>query len=502
LADSFAVAGEAAAHGFGSVHLQIRSTVLHGSERLPIEFRIASLHEELGAAARDFLRRHAQQPARLRRLLWGTVGALAGIVLLAVWLGAVKLTEARSAATRKSRMEREILLTHCRHALDQAGRLLHFEGYRPGPHPATDWPRWYRDAEDTMHAFKELRQQFDPAESANELVTNMISAGEQLATLHDEAAILGLAGEAANRPAVLHATAPSEPPTEEEFQISCRRALQDLRQHFAGWHFHPLPDETPIGVARELHDAALASYDRLLQPARDNLFRRVLKLGQGKETPEAWRSLADGYLAHQARKDLAEWQELVSYTKRLANGGESPDPLDNLAAFLRQEQFPLPLETLIVQLPRKLTDAAGRQVVELRPRAEHPLSIRLRKPQGEESTLSLLLTPSPPSTTTQENRFHYVAIQPNSLSHGNLLFRPGDTMTASLKVFDQDGRPYVLTWIPAESRSAVYGFELLTRSPRLHLSEQTDPAKGSIAFGMRLIFTDPGRWALPELMPR
>src|SRR5262249_21160229 len=153
------------------------------------------------------------------------------------------------------------------------------------------------------------------------------------------------------------------------------------------FHVQPLPEETPIGVQRELHRTARVQYERLLEPIRADLWNRVRVKGNGQETPEAWRELANGYLAQDAPRELADWQELAMLLLRLSGQDEPRDPLEALTAFLRQEQFQLPLSSVTVQLPATLKDVEARPVLELRPRVESPLSMRIRPPKGDDVTL-------------------------------------------------------------------------------------------------------------------
>ena len=160
----------------------------------------------------------------------------------------------------------------------------------------------------------------------------------------------------------------------------------------------------------------------------------------------------------------------------------------------------MPLETVTLQMQQSIVGPDG--MVDVHPRIENPLTIELRSAKEENATLRLSLASPEGDAFSKTHRYRFVAQQPNTLVNGRLIVRPGDQIAATLRVFDKDGRAWQFTWTPAESRSPVYTFDVLTQPPRFHAVEQTDPSVGSIAFGVRLIFSEPERFRLPELMPR
>ncbi len=495
--------------GFGSVTWHVHATALRppqlNGDKLPETLGLEELAKDSVAAALDLTVRQARQPKRLYTVLAATIGLLLIMFALVIRM-AWRTVQDRPSVADSAQLAalRQRWLEHHDHFLDGASKLLYFDGYRAGaPAPVTDWPRWRRDADKAGRGAAELLAQVRTHGIQEAEAADLTAITEKLAVLRDRAGLFGLAGEADARPAAfVFPKASAEPMALEPFRQLCQQRLRDLREHYPTFHVQALPDETPIAVQRELERTTRIQYERLLDPVRVQLINRVRGKGNGQESPEGWRELANGYLTQDAPKELADWQELGNLLLRFSGQEEPREPLEKLTAFLRQEQFPLPLATLSLLVPQALRDADGRPVVELRPRVEHPLTIRLRTPKGDDTMLKLVFSPPPLPVTSDTNRFHFVAMQPNDLRDGRLLFRPGDAVSASLQVFDKDGHAWTLSWPLAESPSAVYSFALLNQAPRLHRADQADSSRGSIAFGVRFLFSEPERMALPDLMPR
>jgi hypothetical protein len=253
----------------------------------------------------------------------------------------------------------------------------------------------------------------------------------------------------------------------------------------------PLPDETPVGVARELRAIAAEARRRWLAPVRAELRRRVEALGMGRETPAAWKRLLTEYLGPQARNDLADWLAVDATLRHLA--GQPPgDPLNQLVRFLRRDKWALPLEGVALELPAAVKTAGGDHHLQADP--DHPLQIRRRTAAGEETKIFLIVV------AARDGDRYRLSLAPNTpLAQGALPFEPGDRLSAQIQVYSREGQ-WLLTWPDTESPSAVYGFAALTRPPRLHPFTETDPIKGEVAFGVRLVFPEPEAWQLPELL--
>lgn len=492
---------------FGSMTVRVRATALQrpvladGAKDLPDRFGVVELFREAAEALRDLARRKRRQPRRLGILLSASIAVLIAMLAMIVWVVGAELRVAANRPDSRSPADlKEAWLTQRRQILGQANSLLHFTGYRTGSPPVTDWPRWCRDAAVASQAATELfTQATDPGQPVAE-AAELHDAARWLSALRNRAALFGLAGNAAvARPILAFPQPKADAPGLDEIRATCSERVAELKRSFPNSRIEELPDQTPVGVAEELRRIAQANYERLLDPIRAELARRV-SAGNKKETTAAWRELAKGYLANQAPAELADWRTLAMLLQRLAGRDEPRDPLEELSAFLREDAYLLPLETVTLQVPTTVVRLHPQDGI--RPRIEFPLTIELRSANGDVAALRLALASSRDEALGGGERYRFVAIQPNPLSNGRLVFHPGDQLSATLRVFDKDGRPWQLTWSAAESRSTAYTFNALTQPPRIHAVEQTDPSLGSIAFGVRLIFSEPERFRLPELMPR
>jgi hypothetical protein len=385
------------------------------------------------------------------------------------------------------------------HALADAQRLLRFDGYRAGTPAATDWPRWSRDAAVLLEDLRELAG--DRGSAGRALLRDLSAAERSLVHLRDRAALLGLTGETPTRPAVLRLPLDLDEKTSlATLRQDVRRRLELLREHYPNFQPEPLPPSVPLGVAEELHASARVNHDKLLRPVREEIRARVLRLGEGQETPAAWKELAAGWLFSQAENELAEWLALTALLDRIAGQSEPADPLTELGTFLRRDAFALPLERLTLVLPEAI-DVDGQVVRGLRP-GDGSLSIQHRTERGVTTVVNLHPMAADPLVLPEPGRHRYGVSKQNPLQEGRLVFRPGDQISARVAVVDADGKSWLLSWPHRDSPSAVYSFAVLTQAPRLHTEEQTDPTKGPIAFGARLIPAEPDLLVLPPLLPR
>lgn len=490
--------------GFGTPALHFWATAEQRAQldgqpaATPEPFGVRELLQQASEAARDHARRQQLQGTRLGGLIWLTALLLLLLTLVTVAWGWLSPTRRETVIpeARKPWPEGDYLV-HGKAALADARKLLRFEEYRPGSPALTEWPRWYRDATASIHDLQEVRAKLGAEKIGQTLSAELLVVELNLTTVQQRAALFGLAGDVPGRPAVLHF--PAEPVPYE----GLRKQVQDRLLRFAKFYptfgVEPLPALLPLGVAVELHDAALISYEKLLEPVQTEIRARVLRLGDGRETPLAWRELADGWLSVQAENELYEWRELAVLLQRLAGRSQPADPLTQLASFLRQSAIPLPLERVELQLPASLM-ALGETYSGLRP-GDGPLVITRRTDMGEVTTLNLLPLSGGRTLPGEPERYLYGVARQNPLVNGRLIFKPGDDIAARLKIVDDQGRKWLLTWPLADSRSLVWSFSVLSQAPRLHAEDQP-ASKGAIAFGVRLVFSEPRLFELPDLMPR
>jgi hypothetical protein len=390
------------------------------------------------------------------------------------------------------------LLVQGQSAAADARQLLSFAGFVSADGRTTDWPRWHRDAQKAIEQLGSLRSQL-AAERIGETLTGELHDLQQaLTSVSQRAELFGLAGEVNGRPAPLHFSA--EPIPFGELRVAMVARLTQLRQSYPQFEVQQLPREIPLGVARELQAAARVNYEKLLAPVRQEIRTRIERLGEGKETVQAWRELADGWLAGPAEADLFDWRQLAVILQRL-EGQENPsDPLTELTGFLQRAEFPLPVERLLLQLPTRLV-LENATIDGLRP-TEAPLILTLRDIKGNVTTVNLLPLGGTQTVPGLPTGHIYEAARRNPLTRGRLVFRPGDQLAARVKLVDHAQRSYELVWPTADSPSAVFTFAALTQAPRLLPNDQTSATEAPIAFGVRLVSSEPSAFALPDLIPR
>src|SRR5262249_16809154 len=100
--------------------------------------------------------------------------------------------------------------------------------------------------------------------------------------------------------------------------------------------------------------------------------------------------------------------------------------------------------------------------------------------------------------TDMERRVRVYPLRPEGSSRV-LVYRPGDSLWASMPVEYGDKPGWVLDWV--RGRSAVYQFDHLRRVPQLHPKDQ-DSTRGEPAQGVTLSPSAGSTLpAVPDLMP-
>lgn len=492
-------------NGFGTPALHVwataqkRPTLTGGSPSAAEPFGVLELHQQAAAAASDYQRRAQQQARRLHGLIWLSAGLLLLLALVTVAWGILSPTRRETAVpdAPKAWPQGDYLVEGAE-LLTSAQKLLRFEDYRPGRPASTDWPRWYREAQILVNDLQEVRGRLEAERIGQALGGDLQAAQEALAVLQQRAALFGLAGELPERPAALHF--PAEPIPYQDVRKQAQERLALLAKQYPTFVIEPLSPLVPLGVAAELEGAAQVSYEKLLAPVQVEIRSRVLKLGEGRETPKAWRELADGWLSVQAENELNEWRELAVLLQRLAGRPQPSDPLTQLNGFVRRTTFALPLERIELNLPSTLK-ARGETLTGLKP-ADAPLVITLRTEADEVTTLNLLPLGTARTLPGEPDRYLYGVPRQNPLVNGRLQFKPGDEVSARLKISDGKEERWLLSWPLADSRSLVWSFNVLSQAPRIHREHETATGQGTIAFGARLVLSEPLLFELPDLIPK
>jgi hypothetical protein len=181
-----------------------------------------------------------------------------------------------------------------------------------------------------------------------------------------------------------------------------------------------------------------------------------------KDTPEWWRSFADA-LGDPATP-FPEWGRLLHLIARLRDPA-APNPVAELAAFLRRDSFELNLQGFDLLLPRdpslgKLTPT-GPFVLTVTPRGGTAVGKSFRH-SGDGAAVG--------SATSYGFRAE---------TKDKLTYRPGDGLRAEVPV-RAGGQDFKLVW--ETTRTNTYQFDKLAEKPRL-----VKPGGGSeLAPGVRL----------------
>jgi hypothetical protein len=457
-----------AASGFGGVDLHVWAVATRrpGAAKATEPFGVDELFRQAVTAGRRYAAHAVLQRHRLR-----AVFTLVCLVLVGMFASASAWAWQRGGLLPVKEAERAALGRR----LDESRRLRQLQAHgeallRFSAHmsPAgIDWPGWVADAE-----------RLEP-----ELINH--AGGAELAGLRRSlAALLGLGGEGEASLALPSATGSQNPL--EQVNTAAKQVLARIPVDRVRVLQEPLPGGVPLRVARELELAALANLERFLAPVREDIEKRVLQSGAGKETLDGWKRLLTEWLAEKSDQELASWREAVRLLQRAADQPER-DPLRELETFLRRPSQTLAVSRVEVVLPASGA-VAGVSLDELQPTATE-LEVSLGKSPGEVVTHRLKRLPAP----------GYV------FGHGDpgkptSVVEPGTEVTARLQVQNAMGQKWWLVWSPVDRASAVFGQDVLFRAPRLLAEAQTDPGQAPIAFGIGLRFGEQEPW--PALLPR
>lgn len=298
---------------------------------------------------------------------------------------------------------------------------------------------------------------------------------QELQSLAELAAALGLAGKEAPTPPTLQI--PAEGFTIEQAR-SRLRELEKSYPNYSAWTRLTLPD----AAAASLQRTAEGDYRRALAPAQELILRQLQQVSpDGRETPERWRAVRD-WLA--GTPELAGWRELATLLAKLAHP-KADDPVTDLLGFLKHDRFDLDLRGLILTIPDSLkARPVGNLVIYHRSGDSAPATQKFA-PTGEPQH-------DPVRGTTR------YTFAPDS--RATIAYKPGDALWAELSLTkDSEGRERSLLW--SGSRSLTYQFERLVRPPRVLRKGQKE-TEGPVAEGVVLtVSPESGLPRVPDLMP-
>ncbi|MCS6977341.1 MAG: hypothetical protein NZM31_10095 [Gemmatales bacterium] len=510
--------GPGGTHGFGAARVFVWATagrrpgLTPDKTRSEQPFGVQELARQVQSAVADHRQRQRRQERRLRWLLILSLASLAVLALTA--LGFFLAGSARSELWPEKPepiWEPGELLVQGERLLDSSRRLISFEGYvqpseteprlssSASTHFVVDWHRWSRDARQVLGEIPLLRSQLAAERIGETLSARLHAAEDDLAALLARAGALGLAPDNEAKSAWLRFPARTDEDW-PKYRADLKTRLEAVDKSQAAAIFRPFPWEVPTGVVELYRQAARSSLENLLEPVRQEIRRRVMDLGQQQETVEAWRALAEGWLSNQAEAELYEWRQFALLLAKLSGEAEPSDPLVELVSFLRQSEFKLPLDRVMLQLPARIV--SGEQIIiGLRP-IPAPLTIQITGTSGAVTVLELLPLTETARPSAVAGEYVFAAARNSPLSEGFLRVKPGERISARALLEDADGLKWELIWSPADSPSQIYMHTLLAQVPRLRPVQGAPSATAPIAFGARLRFLDPRAFDLPRLFPR
>jgi hypothetical protein len=273
-------------------------------------------------------------------------------------------------------------------------------------------------------------------------------ARERLVNLRNLADALGLTG-GANRPeAVLDLPEPG-PGVDSTTLAGVRWAA--LRRQFP-----EEADRYPEWELRNFSESGRAELSRVVQRSFANGVRHVQRLivsrmGANpalKDTVAGWKEVA----AFLGEPMFREWGRLLYLLARLSEP-RAPDPVSDLAAFLRSDRFDLDVKGFELTIPEDLRGA--QKVI-----PDGPLKITLTS--SGTAPLVREFTRRPTDAGSRRDAVWVYHFTPTT--DGKTVYRPGDGLTAELPV-RVGGQPLRLVW--EVGGTATFQIDRLTREPRL-----------------------------------
>jgi hypothetical protein len=500
--------------GFGAPRLHIRATAhrwpcLRGMPLKPKEpFGFRELATKVREEVLRYQGQHQVQDRRLRLLVTATLILLAlPLALAAVWLVRRDLRNPIAAPVFQERWEAGEWLVRGRDLVQEARRLLTFEGYweprspkdnPDGEHlvPAIHWKKWHRAAVALNRELAEAEEHLRQEQIGQTLVEELRARKNDLETILIRIGILGIVdgGYEPYPPLGIPADLPGLPSLQQE----SHRRMAMLDASMVTSLKRPLPNIVPKAVSDSLAHAARVNLEKLLDPVRRDLRSLVLSTGGGRETPEAWREVADGWLTHQADFSLQEWRQLVLLLAVMAGEPEPGDPVSELQLFLRQPEFHLPLGYVILKLPAEL-QVPSETLRGVKP-TDGPLTIVIHR-DGEPALFApFVVAQNPAPVLAGAEEFVYTPA--SGQSPRTWRFRSGDLVNARVQIVDETGKRWELFWPASDSPSHLYTFAVLSQPPRIRPAHLPVAEHHPILYSVRLRFPDSSAYSLPRLFPR
>jgi len=244
---------------------------------------------------------------------------------------------------------------------------------------------------------------------------------------------------------------PEPGPTVDSSTLPGARLAALLRQYprestdYSEWELRNFRDPTmPSQLAERLENSIRIGTRHVHGLLRARMGNDV----EQKDTPDWWRSTADT-LGDPATA-YPDWGRFLHLLARLRTAG-APNPVAELATFLRQDNFTISLQGLDLYLPPDL--GLGR----VTPAGPFTLTVT---PRGGGAAVTRTLKQAGPGIREGSGTIYRFTAEGDA----KLTYRPGDGFSASLpvKAGTQESK---LIW--ESTASHVYQFDKLTHDPRL-----------------------------------
>jgi hypothetical protein len=302
-------------------------------------------------------------------------------------------------------------------------------------------------------------------------------ARQRLERLRDISAALGLGGPVPERPPVL--VLPKVPSFTLE---QTGDKLKELEKAYPRYADQFSLDGLPDAVAVEVRQAARTNYELLLEPAREEVLRQLQRAGKdATETRARWNGVLKWL---EDPRELASWRVLARVLVRLSEPKRNEaDPVKDLAAFLKRDEFELDLRRLTLEIPDRLNKHSTDDLVVYLQRAGETISYRFE------------IIGNPRDARRGVTQYLLQATK-----QAPIVYHPGDLLWAEMRLRDVDKRDeeWTLTW--ARCRSELYQFERLTRPPRLRPKDQPT-SEGKIVEDVSVTVTQGTLPLVPDLVP-
>jgi hypothetical protein len=186
-----------------------------------------------------------------------------------------------------------------------------------------------------------------------------------------------------------------------------------------------------------------------------------------------------------ASPDRQDWRELLGIFSKLLDPAKN-DPVGEAAAFLKKDDFEIQIKAVNLSIPNNLPQGP------LTPGDALLIHFQPHENAANRITLTYRINKSASVDGTREKSYRFVLDK----GDGRFTFKPGDEFSAELHLV-KGAKVWQFSW--ANSRTASYAFDALTREPFIHAVGPLD--RSTLADGVRLAI-DGTFPSVLELLPK